>query len=80
MSWIVELKDEAEKAGADLKNDEVMYAITPKVVADLFNDHMADEEPPGDWHCGNPPDYWEHLTDGKGRNTWMASGNTSTSG
>ena len=63
MIWIVQSKDEAEKAGADPKNDEAMYVITPKAVAELFNDHMADEEPPGDWHCGNPPDYWEHLTD-----------------
>ena len=63
MSWIVQSKDEAEKAGADLKNDEAMYVITPKAVAELFNDHMADQEPGRDWSCANPPDYWEQLTD-----------------
>ena len=63
MIWIVQSKDEAEKAGADLKNDEAMYVITPKAVAELFNDHMADQEPGRDWSCANPPDYWEQLTD-----------------
>ena len=64
MSWIVELKNEAEKAGADMKNDEVMYAITPATVGQLFNNYMADRDPaPRSWNCVNPPDYWEQLTD-----------------
>ena len=63
MSWIVQSKDAAEKAGADMKNDEAMYVITPTAVAEIFNNHMADQEPGRDWNCSNPPDYWEQLTD-----------------
>ena len=63
MSWIVESKESAEKAGADIKNDEAMYAITPASVGEVFNSHMADQDPDGDWSCANPPDYWEKLTD-----------------
>ena len=63
MSWIVQSKDAAEKTGADMKNDEVMYVITPATVAEVFNNHMADQDPGGDWNCVNPPDYWEKLAD-----------------
>ena len=40
-----------------------MYVITPTAVAQLFNNHMAGQDPGGDWSCINPPDYWEKLTD-----------------
>ena len=63
MSWIVQSKDAAEKAGADMKNDEAMYVITPTAVGEIFNNHMADQDPGGEWNCVNPPDYWEQLAD-----------------
>ena len=64
MSWIVESKYVAEQAGTDMKNDEVMYAITPGTIGQLFNTYMADRDPvPRNWTCANPPDYWEKLTD-----------------
>ena len=62
MSWIVQSKDAAEKAGADMKNDEAMYVITPTEVGEVFNTHMASQDPGRDWSCANPPDYWEQLT------------------
>ena len=64
MSWIVESKYAAEQGGADMKNDEVMYAITPETVGELFNTYMSHRDPvPRNWTCANPPDYWEKLTD-----------------
>ena len=63
MSWIVQSKDAAEKAGVDMKNDEAMYSITPTEVGEVFNTHMASQDPGRDWSCANPPDYWEKLTD-----------------
>ena len=64
MSWIVESKYAAEQAGTDMKHDEVMYAITPGTVGEVFNNYMADRDPtPTNWTCANPPDYWEKLTD-----------------
>ena len=63
MGWIVQSKDAAEKAGANIKNDEAMYTITPTSVGEVFNSHMAADDPGGKWTCANPPDYWERLTD-----------------
>ena len=63
MRWIVQSKDAAENAGADIRNDEAMYVITPTSVGEVFNSHMASDDLSGNWSCANPPDYWEKLTD-----------------
>ena len=75
MSWIVQSKDAAEKAGADMKNDEAMYAITPASVGEVFNSHMADQDPDGDWSCSQSAGLLGKTHGrGPGRNTLRPSG------
>lgn len=56
MAWIVDSREAAEAAGADMETDEVMYVITPDTVRWDFNRYMADvlgeeiDDPPDRWH------------------------------
>ena len=60
MSWIVNNREEAEAAGADLEGMEVMFAITPNWVGETFNRHHNSEagvdESDDDFR-----DYWEEI-------------------
>ena len=59
MGWIVQSKESAEAAGADPDGDEVLFAITPKYIGEVYNRHHNDvyEDEPGF------EDRWRMLSD-----------------
>ena len=47
MSWIIHNREAAEAAGADLEGTEVLFAITPDYIAEVYNrlhNNMEDHE------------------------------------
>ena len=60
MAWIVDSKEAAQAAGADLKEDEVMYVITPDTVAGEFNRYISEEL--GE-NLDSPLERWGELPD-----------------
>ncbi len=63
MSWIVQSKAAAEAAGADLKGDEILYAITPLSVGETFNQYRDNNGPEGDPDRKKTPDRGENTPD-----------------
>ena len=62
MGWIVQgSKESAEAAGADPEGDEVMFAITPNSVAEIYNRYRNDVD---ESELGFE-DRWGLLSDGQ---------------
>ena len=59
MGWIVQGKESAEAAGADLEGDRVMFDITPQYIGEVYNRYRNDvyEDEP------NFEDRWGMLSD-----------------
>ena len=58
MSWIVQQKENAEKGGADPEEDFVMFAITPRWVAEVYNRHKNEVDEDHEEFR----DLWEKMT------------------
>ena len=59
MAWIVNGRGEAERAGAHMVEDEVMYAITPRTLALEYNQYRACQE---DTNPREAPDRWAQMS------------------
>ena len=59
MAWIVNGRGDAERAGAHMVEDEVMFAVTPATLGETYNNHMAARE-----NGEEGRDYWGELSDG----------------
>ena len=70
MSWIVLSRAAAEAAGANLKGDEIMYAITPLSVGEMFNEYRVNHGPEDDRDGENTSDNWGELTEAE-RNEYV---------
>ena len=58
MSWVVRGKKEAEAAGADTEMDEVIFAVTPGYVVEVYNRYRNQGLDEGDEGF---VDRWEEL-------------------
>ena len=62
MSWIIEDQVAAHHAGADLKQDQPIFAVSPNILKKQVNQLLNDQHRNAETTLDNQLDYWTALT------------------